>query len=115
MRVVRICNYKSDERRFEEIRRNPDPGSGCGESLGTLSDLLQISDEALALLSPPFRVGHAEEEAGMDGHPAFAAVGERLRLSAQLGDGDDLAEQRPRRRRTERHRQRRVDQLALMV
>ena len=37
------------------------------------------------LLAAALFVGHAQQEAGVDRHPAFAAVGERQRRAAQLG------------------------------
>src|SRR5436190_2113257 len=51
----------------------------------------------------------------MHGDPALAPVEQGDRSLPDLADGHDLADERPRRRRSERDRERRLDELALML
>src|SRR5690242_2408213 len=64
---------------------------------------------------PSFGVRHPQERARVYGNPAFASVFERQRLATDLADGDCLPDQRASRGRSERHRHRRADQLALVA
>src|SRR5438105_10954767 len=83
--------------------------------LGTRLDTLEIAHEQSAGLAATFGIRNAQQRARVRGHPAFAAVDKRLGLAAQLADGHDLAQQRPRCGHSERHRHRWLDQLALML
>src|SRR2546423_7190072 len=78
-------------------------------------DALEIAHEQSAGLAATLRIRNAQQGARVRGAPAFAAVGQGLRSAAQLADGHDLAQQRPRRGRSERHRHRRLDQFSLML
>ena len=45
--------------------------------LGAVADSLEVVDEPAPLLGSAVGLGDAQQEAWVDGHPAFAAVGER--------------------------------------
>ena len=63
-----------------------------GQCRRALPDLHQIRDERPSPLAAGRFVGRAQQGAGVDGDPAFAAVGELLGLPAQGRDGHYLAE-----------------------
>ena len=87
-----------------------------GELRRAVADPLEVVDEQRALLAPAVLVGDAQQEARVDRHPAFAAVGERraarrgpCRSSPTLPNSDR------RRGRAERDGHRRPDQRALLL
>jgi cyclohexyl-isocyanide hydratase len=58
---------------------------------------LQIVDEGGIFVRRARLVGHAQQEAGVDGHPAETALGELDRAPARRADRDGLADHLPRR------------------
>src|SRR4029078_8324041 len=78
-------------------------------------DELEVAQKQLLFLALAVFLRDPEQEARVDGDPAFAAIGERQRLAAIAADCHDLAEQAPRRGRAQRDGDRRANQLPLML
>src|SRR6185437_3016700 len=86
-----------------------------GQLFGAGLDPLEVANEQRPPLLPRLPIGHAQERARMNGDPTLASVLEAERRTAKLADRHRLADQRPRSRGSERNRDRRADQFALVL